>query len=750
MNFKKKMQLILSIVFAASTLNVPKVQAAEITTKRFEGANRYETAAKVCEEGWNENSDWAVIVNGENFADALSAAPLAKKNNAPILLTNGKVLNIYTSMQINRLKVKNVYLIGGKGVISQNVEDGIKARGIKVTRLGGKDRYETALLVAGKVGKPKQIAVVNGNDFHDAVSIAPIAALKGMPIVLVNKNYIPPSVVKYLSSNKKVEQTYVIGGEDQISSKVFKGIPNALRIGSGDYYKRNIDVINAFQNELDFSTVYIASGRDFADALSASAIAPKTSSPIVFVGSSLNSYTKNFIQGKIINDIGILGGTASVSYGMETTMKYLPLEVSDTNNIKKDIYQNEAFNPPSTIVVTASDGSKKEVQVTWNLTRVDTTKPGVYNFIGSIDGYDKKVNLTLVVKPIPDKIEDIVAEAESRYSYNLPKTVSAKMTDGSISSVSVVWDYGTQQKSKPGTYVFYGTVEHYKKKVKLTLNVTNKPSNQIIKTINNIKVIVQRKSDFNLPSTVVATMEDNSKKDVRVTWGSEKKYPNYEGVYTYEGIVSGYSGKVRLMLIVTGENGVDPNDPNYPVDPVDPNNPDNPDENIKDLGELGAIMQGEAYPTTVIDPSTNKPVQVSWTRAVNINTDFIDAEYIDDCRVSKVTLEGTIGGANGKKVKATIGIIPKIIGITTENNYPNIVPIVIPVNSNGVYDMSQASEKLRAVIIGSDGHTRTAKKVKVLLWDPPYIDVGDSQNYYVRATISHYNTPVMVTLKIQR
>ncbi|WP_027626169.1 cell wall-binding repeat-containing protein [Clostridium lundense] len=750
MNFKKKLQVMLSIVITTTTLNAPIVSAAEITTKRFEGANRYETAAKVCQQGWTETSDWAVVVNGENFADAISAAPLAKKNNAPILLTNSNVLNIYTSAELNRLKVKNVYLIGGKGVISQNVEDGIKARGIKVTRLGGKDRYDTALQVAAKVGKNSQIAVVNGHEFHDATSIAPIAALKGMPIVLVDKNYVPPAVAKYLNANKKSDQIYVIGGEDQISSKVLKSIPNSIRIGSGDYYKRNIDVVNAFQNELNFSTVYVASGRDFADALSASSIAPKTASPIIFVDKTLNGYTKSFIQGKIINNLGVLGGNGSISYSTEVTLKYLPLEVADTENIKKDIYQNEKFTPPSTIVVTASDGTKKESKVNWNLTRVDTTKPGVYNFVGSIDGYDKNVNLTLIVKPIPDKIDDIVAEAESRYSYILPKTVSAKMTDGSISNVSVTWDYGTQQKSKPGTYVFYGTVDHYSKKVKLTLNVTNKSSSEIIKTINNIKVIVKKKSDYNLPSTVIATMEDNSKKDVRVTWGSEKKYPNHEGVYTYEGIVNGYSSKVKLMLIVTDENGVDPSDPNYPGDPVDPNNPSEPGDAIRDLGELGAIMQGESYPSTVIDPVTNKPVQVTWTKAININTDFIDAEYIDDCRASKVTLEGTIGGTNGKKVKATIGIIPKIIGITTENNFPNIVPIVIPISSNGVYDMNKASDKLRAVIIGKDGRTKVPKKVKVLLWDPPYIDVGDSQNYYVRATISHYNTPIIVTLKVQR
>ncbi|MBV1820822.1 Ig-like domain-containing protein, partial [Bacteroidales bacterium MSK.15.36] len=36
----------------------------------------------------------------------------------------------------------------------------------------------------------------------------------------------------------------------------------------------------------------------------------------------------------------------------------------------------------------------------------------------------------------------------------------------------VIWDYGTKQSNKSGVYVFYGTVEKYDKKVKLTLTVT--------------------------------------------------------------------------------------------------------------------------------------------------------------------------------------------------------------------------------------------------------------------------------------
>lgn len=435
-----KLSIFLFVILSINIFSGNEVEASETTTKRFNGKNRYETAAKVCEYGWSEKSDWAIIVNGDNFADALSVAPLAKKQNAPILLTNSKVLNVYTSMQLNRLKVKNVYVIGGKGVISQNVEDGIKTRGIKVTRLGGKDRYETALQIVKKLGRPKQIAIINSTSFYDGVSIAPIAALKEMAVIPVAKNNIPKAIEKFLKSNRKAEQIYVIGGQDQISNNVFKNIPNAIRVGSGDVYKRNIDIINAFQNELDFGNVYVASSRDFADALSASALACKSASPIVLAGSNLSSTTKNFMKSKIINNVSILGGSASVSYNTEQILKYLPLKVADTENIKKKIWQNESFTPPPTIVVTASNGNMEEVSVTWNLIKVDTTKPGIYSFVGDIDGYNRKVDLILIVKPLPVKIDDINKETKSRDRFILPEKVTAKMSDDSESELPVIWD----------------------------------------------------------------------------------------------------------------------------------------------------------------------------------------------------------------------------------------------------------------------------------------------------------------------
>lgn len=742
----KRLTFIVAVVAASLCFSAFKVKAETLIT-RYNGTDRYETAAKVCQNGW-KSSQSVIIVNGENFPDALAAAPLAKKNDAPILLTSKDVLNPYTSVEINRLGVKNAFIIGGRGVISQAIEDSLKSRGIKVTRLGGADRYDTALQIAAKLGKSNEVVLVNSNDFRDGMSISAIAAAKGMPVIPVDANSMPASVNKYLQGYKKADQIYVVGGQDKISDSIISGLPNVKRIGGGDTYSSNVGVINAFSSEISTDTIYIASAKDFPDSLGASALAPRTYSPIVFVDSPMSYATQNFLKTHIVNNIKVLGGPGAVSYESEEIAEKLPSAVASVENITDTILQNEKYTPRPTMIVTASDGSKKEVNVDWNLTKINTSKPGIYNFTGTIHGTDKTVIATLRVNPIPYKIDDLSLTASSRQFFNVPSTVTAQMTDGTKTQVPVSWDYGTQSGNKLGVYVFYGTVDNYSKKVKLTLTVTDSGTNsKIIKTINNIKDHTSSKSSYKFPATVQAIMTDDSTQSVAVTWGNGTKYAT--GVYIYQGTVTGYGGKVSLMLIVDGEGGKDPNDPNYPDNP-----PDHGDSDITDLGPLDPIIQGDPYPSTVTDPSTKKKVQVTWNNAVSIDTssNITDDpnQKVDDCRVSKITLEGIIGT---KKVRATVSVIPKIVSIIAKGGSENDTNIIININKNdpqypnGMVSMSNLTSMLQAVIVKPNGE-RLYKAVTVSLWNPPYIDISNSNTYYVVATINHYSNPVAIIVKI--
>lgn len=300
-----------------SILPVQKVQAA-ISTQRLSGVDRYETAIKISQSGWSGSQN-VVLATGQDFPDALSAAPLAKKLNAPILLTEKLRLSSGVEDEIKRLGAKKVFIVGGTGVVSKSIEDRIRANSIEVIRLSGSDRYETSIAVANYMnsnfGGIKEIVAATGSDFPDALSIAPVAAKKGIPIILTPKTYLP-SVVKTYISSKGITKTYLIGGSGVISEKVRQDLPDAERIWGSDRYETNVAILNRFSKELDFNKSYMATGRDFPDALAGSALAPETSSPIILVDKVPADVTMSFAAHRIssISQVTILGGEGAVPY----------------------------------------------------------------------------------------------------------------------------------------------------------------------------------------------------------------------------------------------------------------------------------------------------------------------------------------------------------------------------------------------------------------------------------------------------
>ncbi|KOR24223.1 cell wall-binding repeat-containing protein [Clostridium sp. L74] len=287
---------------------------AKSNSKRIAGMNKYDTSAAIAEYGW-EKSEFAIVASGEGFADALSAAPLAKKFNAPIILTEGKSLNPNAKKQLERLQVKKVIIVGGWAVISNNIEDQIKDLEIDVRRIYGISKYDTSLEVAKEVGIKNGVVVTSGMGFSDALSIASIAANKKMPIVLTPKADLPDNIKVFLNSTI-YNKSYVIGGNAVISNTVQKNLKNPKRIFGLDKYDTNAAILKEFSNQFNLDKIYVAAGTNYPDALSVSALAGITNSPIVLVdGQSVNSNVMNFIQSNHpkINDVIITGGTAVVN-----------------------------------------------------------------------------------------------------------------------------------------------------------------------------------------------------------------------------------------------------------------------------------------------------------------------------------------------------------------------------------------------------------------------------------------------------
>lgn len=317
MSLKKRITRLLIILTAIFTLIFPALTLASTspTITRLSGLDRYETASQIAKSGWSQ-SDYAILAFGEDYPDALSSAPLAKKYNAPTLLTTSNRLTSTTKQTLLDLQVKNVFIIGGSGVISASVESELQSMGLKTTRIFGSDRYATAIQVAQQINStPSELFVVTGEDYPDALSVASIASIKQIPIILVpNDPLIPDSVKNYISSIN-VSKTYVIGNSDIISDKVTNQFPNTERILGSDKYARNIAVNQLFNSDFKSDNLCLATGEGFADALTATAYSAKISEPIILVNNDSPTNTKSYYQQRLskASYVSVFGGTGIIS-----------------------------------------------------------------------------------------------------------------------------------------------------------------------------------------------------------------------------------------------------------------------------------------------------------------------------------------------------------------------------------------------------------------------------------------------------
>ncbi|MGG7162254.1 cell wall-binding repeat-containing protein [Clostridium ihumii] len=286
--------LILSMIICLSFSTVLAVE-----NDRIYGKDRISTSIEISKKGWQNGSEYVFIAQGYDFADALSVAPLAKKFNAPILLNGNIQLREDTINELKRLKPKKVFILGGEIVISKSVETQLKNINInEIERIYGQTRYETALKINKKLGKSDALFITNGQSYADALSVSPIAAQKGIPILYTKNNEIPKEVNEYIKGNK-ISNVYVIGGDGVINDSVLKNIPNSERIFGKDRYETNREVLKKFSNDLKYENIYFVTGNDFPDALSISTLAADKKAPVILTNKNINSDVEKIINSNI-------------------------------------------------------------------------------------------------------------------------------------------------------------------------------------------------------------------------------------------------------------------------------------------------------------------------------------------------------------------------------------------------------------------------------------------------------------------
>ncbi|NEZ47181.1 hypothetical protein FDF74_08155 [Clostridium niameyense] len=402
-----------------TAISTGNVQAAPGKVDRLHGANRYETASKVATSNWKAGETKNVIlVSGEGYADALSASLLAQKLDAPVLLTGKDNLDVNAKNAINKLGAKNVYILGSKGVVSENIKSSLENEGKTVKRLAGKDRYETNIAIANELVSnhgvsAKEVLVVNGNKYlADALTAAPVAAKEGKILLLVGEDESTANEAKKFIDAHSSKVT-VIGRDVTVSDVIYNKLGASKRVkGGADRFETNRLVLDAFN--MKGSHLYIANGQNdhLVDSLVASALAGKFNSPVVLVSNDKEEdakaikYMKDELKINDKTDLNVVGSEAILS-----------------DDLVKDI--DNVVTPQSEDVVAAEKAVK--AYETAKLTNAEEIKAAK----------ELKVEAVKTVKAVKDEAKKV--DFEKRIAVADKKLVEAEAKLGiSVGTVSAI------------------------------------------------------------------------------------------------------------------------------------------------------------------------------------------------------------------------------------------------------------------------------------------------------------------------
>lgn len=209
--------------------------------KRVSGSERFGTAAKVAQLAVGESTHVFLTNDGRSgsLADALAAGPVSGRYQEPILLTSKNKLPKTTLNALEELGARDITIVGGTGVVTNNIKKTLENKGYTVNRIYGNNRWETAISIADKYFKSSDKAIVandgrNGS-FADALVGGYLGAKNNAPIILTSADKINNYTLGYLN-NDVIKNTIVLGGTSVVQENILQTINKVLNTDNTLYF----------------------------------------------------------------------------------------------------------------------------------------------------------------------------------------------------------------------------------------------------------------------------------------------------------------------------------------------------------------------------------------------------------------------------------------------------------------------------------------------------------------------------------
>ena len=295
---------------------------------RAAGETRFATMAALLPKAPWKAGRTVVLASGSNYPDALAAASLAGAYDAPIVLTEPNSLSADAADMIEQLSPNVIYVVGGEAAVSKSAVDTAAyyaADGCKVFRIAGDTRLETSLAIAKRVRQKSTasdtLIVATGFNYADALSVSPFAFAYKSPIFLCGSNGLSADAISYISG-AGFKRAILVGGTAAVPDRVKQQLTSAgissgsiTRLAGATRYETSAKIMSYAVNAgMNVSTVYLATGKNFPDALAAGPVAGKLRAPLLLVDPGIeyaHTVLANYCGS--VNVATVVGGTSAVS-----------------------------------------------------------------------------------------------------------------------------------------------------------------------------------------------------------------------------------------------------------------------------------------------------------------------------------------------------------------------------------------------------------------------------------------------------
>jgi putative cell wall-binding protein len=310
-------------VLVVAALMAAPGPAPAATVQRLAGSDRYATAAAVSAATFPSGVPLAIVASGESFADALAAGPAAGKQG-PVLLTRLDALPAATASELDRLNPLRIIVAGGPNAVAPAVVDALRRyTSGAVTRIAGQDRIATAAALSAATFAPGvPIAfVATASTFPDALAAGAAGAALNGPVLLTNRDALPPPTAAELD-RLNPGQVIVLGGFDVVTPEVEEAA-GAFSTGAhgraaGNDRFGTAEAVAGFLSP-PHGVAFVASGRTFADALTAAPAAGRATAPVLLAEPDcVHDDTREVIDRFATERLVVLGGPQALSTSVET------------------------------------------------------------------------------------------------------------------------------------------------------------------------------------------------------------------------------------------------------------------------------------------------------------------------------------------------------------------------------------------------------------------------------------------------